>query len=290
MPEQMSAQGPQRIDVAATLRSRAPGVARWIPRILTSALERLICQEQLNRLLMDSWPARGVDFCASILRLLRVNYEVVNPDYLPGADDKRVVYVSNHPLGALDGICLIRLVGETHGPKLHFVVNDLLNAVEPLRDVFLPINKHGRQSRESSRHLDEAFAGPDPVLVFPAGLVSRRQRGGVVADLKWRKMFVQKAIESGRDIVPLHFDASNSTFFYNFTRLRRNIGLRFNFEMLLLPREIFGCVGNTFRVTVGRRIPAETLTELPPAKMAAVIKQIVYSLAPSRISKENKAP
>lgn len=280
-PQHAPAEGPQRLDVAATLRSRAPGVARWIPRFVTSGLERLICQKQLNRLLEDAWPARGVEFCKRITRLLRVDYEVVNADRLPAADDRRVVYVSNHPLGALDGICLLEMVGERHGPRVHFVVNDLLNAVDPLTDVWLPINKHGRQSRQSSQRLEDVFAGPDPIIIFPAGLVSRKQRGGEVCDLKWRKMFVQKALEYGRDIVPLHFDASNSQFFYNFARLRRLSGLRFNFEMILLPREIFACKGKKFRVTVGRRIPAETLNELAPAKMAAVIKKIVYSLAPA---------
>lgn len=123
--------------------------------------------------------------------------------------------------------------------EMKFVVNDLLTFVEPLRSIFLGINKHGDQSRDAVALLDQAFAGPAPIVMFPAGLVSRRQPDGSIADLRWQKMVVNKAISCQRDIIPLHFSGENSKFFYNFAHLRTSLGLKFNIEMARLPAEIF---------------------------------------------------
>ncbi len=119
--------------------------------------------------------------------------------------------MSNHPLGALDGITLIDWVSKIYGPGVKFIVNDLLMAVKPLDNVFLPINKHGKQSRKSSSNIEEVFAGNDPIIIFPAGLVSRKRDEGI-RDLKWQKMFINKAVQYHRDIIPVYFDGKNSPF------------------------------------------------------------------------------
>lgn len=93
------------------------------------------------------------------------------------------------------------------------MVNDLLMAVEPLSEVFLPVNKHGRQSRTSTAQIDSTFASDAPIIIFPAGLVSRKQKDGSIADLRWRKMFINKAVSTGRDIIPIYFNGQNSSFF-----------------------------------------------------------------------------
>ena len=82
-------------------------------------------------------------------------------------------------------------------------VNDLLMAVDPLRDCFVPINKHGRRVVGGKAYRRSA-CGDDPVVIYPADLVSRLGDDGKIADLEWRKMVVNKAIER-RDIVPVHF-------------------------------------------------------------------------------------
>ena len=94
---------------------------------------------------------------------------------------------------------LIDFVQRHFGGQVWFVVNDLLMHVTPLHSVFLPVNKHGSQSREALRILDEAFAGDDPIIIFPAGLVSRLRkvpfegkRRRMIADLEWKKMFVNR--------------------------------------------------------------------------------------------------
>lgn len=270
--------GPLEINVGEVLRQRIPRYWRFIPRGLVRWLERTVCQDELNRLLRDNFPRRDADFCRGVLDDLGVTVNFHNLDNLPPKELTRVLFVSNHPLGGLDGMALIDFVRTYYGVAPCFIVNDLLNAVEPLSDTFIPVNKHGAQSREAIRRLDEAFASDAPLLMFPAGLVSRRGKKGVVADLEWQKMFVAKARQYGRDIIPLHFYGENSSFFYKFAKFRRRIGLKFNIEMIYLPREVFRSRGKTFDVVVGKLIPHASLDDMPPARKAQQIRQMVYDL------------
>ena len=270
--------GPLEINVGEVLRQRIPRYWRFIPKRLVRWLERTVCQDELNRLLRDNFPRRDADFCRGVLDDLGVTVNFHNLDNLPPKEQTRVLFVSNHPLGGLDGMALIDFVRTYYGVAPRFIVNDLLNAVEPLSDTFIPVNKHGAQSREAILRLDEAFASDAPLLMFPAGLVSRRGKKGVVADLEWQKMFVAKARQSGRDIIPLHFYGENSSFFYKFAKFRRRIGLKFNIEMIYLPREVFRSKGKTFDVVVGKPIPHASLDDMPPARKAQQIRQMVYAL------------
>ncbi|MDE7387965.1 MAG: glycerol acyltransferase, partial [Muribaculaceae bacterium] len=246
-----------RVDVGGVLQSRAPGLARRLPRFVVRALENFVCQDQMNEMLDATAGLRDADFCAKVLERLGVTYTVVGADNLPPLSDRRVTLVSNHPLGGLDGIILIDMVTRIYGPGAKFVVNDLLMALKPLHGVFVPINKHGSQSRRAACDVDSAFAADDPVLVFPAGLCSRRGADGVVADLRWNKMFVTKSIEYGRTVVPIRFGGVNSGFFYNFAKWRQRLGLKFNLEMIRLPKELFLAAGSNFTVTVGNPIPPQ---------------------------------
>lgn len=266
-----------KIDVDKVLRDRAPGYYRFIPGALVRWLERTICQDDLNWLLEHNRDKRGVDFCHAVLKDLGVTYDVTGRDYMP--KDGRVIIVSNHPLGALDGIAMIDWVGKVYGKNVKFVVNDLLMNVKPLREVFLPVNKHGHQNRQDSSAIDACMAGNDPIIIFPAGLVSRKQPGGI-RDLRWQKMFINKAVEYGRDIIPVYFDAINSSFFYNFAKMRTLAGLKFNIEMIYLPREIFRSRGGKFHIKVGPTLSHTIFKGGSKAlEEARRVKRIVYNLA-----------
>jgi len=260
-----------RIDVGAVLRRR---LGRRVPRVLVAALERLVCQDRLNGMLQEAYPCRGADFCRTVLSRLDIKVAVSGLEHLPASP--RIIAVSNHPLGGLDGMALIDVFTQAYGRGVKFVVNDLLTAVEPLSDVFVPVNKHGAQSRGCARAVEEAFASDAPVLMFPAGLCSRRI-GGRVADLEWQKMFVQKARSYGRTVVPLHFVGENSSRFYRWASLRHRLGIRFNAEMVLLPSEVFRAAGSRLEIHIGRPVaPAELEGDARVA--AARIRKLVYSL------------
>lgn len=268
-----------KIDVDEVLSQRIPRYYRYIPRFIIRWIERTICQEQLNDLMAKNGDKTGAEFCAGVLESLNISYDVAGEEKLPSIENRRVIIVSNHPLGALDGMTMIDYITKLYGGNVKFVVNDLLMAIKPLSGVFLPINKHGKQSRNSSNAIDEAMAGNDPIIIFPAGLCSRRQPNGTVRDLKWRKMFVNKSIEYHRDIIPMYFDAENSSFFYKFAKLRVRLGLKFNIEMIYLPREIFRSENAKFSIKIGNSISWENLMRGKNAlRQAAEIKDIVYNL------------
>lgn len=268
-----------KIDVDAVLRQRIPGLRKILPGCAVRGIERLICQDDMNQLLESNHGKRDADFCRGVLEELNVSLKV--DGILPDPSHKRVVIVSNHPLGGLDSIAMIDWLCRYFRGNIHFLVNDLLMAIEPLRGVFLPINKHGRQSRQALNDIDNAMAGDNPIVIFPAGLVSRRGKGGVISDLEWKKMFVTKAIQHKRDIIPAYFGGNNSAFFYNFAKWRKRLGVKFNIEMILLPREVFKCRNRQFTLSFGEMIEWESLKkDRDPGHAAQKIKETVYALAP----------
>lgn len=270
-----------QIDVRQVLDTKLGARSRFVPIWLTDKLKEIIRQDELNELLLANYPLTGADFCQGVLNHLDVTVNIANPEKLPPLSDKRFIGVCNHPLGGLDGMALIKLFSDMYGEGVKFVVNDMLMAVAPLRDVFLPINKHGNQDRKAITDINEALAGDAPVIIFPAGLVSRRGKGGSIRDLTWNKMFVNKAVEFHRPVLPMYFSGHNSSFFYKFAQWRKRLGIKLNIEMVCLPGEVLKSRGKTFEVVIGDIVPWQ---DLHPGRQALDdaqrIKEKVYSLHP----------
>ena len=265
-----------KIDLESVLREKLGKKSRWIPRGIVRRLERLIHQDDMNTMLEKAYPRRGSKFCDAVLEHLDISLNVVGMENMPPKAHRKVIFCSNHPLGGLDGMSLIKFVAEYYETEPLFIINDLLMAIEPLRDVFVPVNKHGRQSREAIVAIDEAMSGDRPVIIFPAGLCSRR-RGGEIKDLQWQKMFVQKALQWGRDIVPMRFIGKNSDNFYRWARRRERMGLKFNAEMVLLPGEVFKSRGKSFTIAVAPPVRVGDLSKDTRAETQR-IREIVDSM------------
>lgn len=269
-----------QIDLDSILRARIPaGAQRMLPRFATRWLEGIVCQDRLNELLREAYPAEGSAFSDSIIRQLDLKLSIEGLENIPL--DRPVTFASNHPLGGLDGITLIKILGDLFGDdKVRFLVNDMLMHVGPLRTVFLPVNKYGSQGRESARLINEAYASDARILIFPAGLVSRLGKGGEVADLKWQKAFVVKALEYGRDIVPVRFEALNQMRFYRLARLRKKLGIKVNLEQAMLPAELCASQGKQFKVKFGKPVTCQEMiaSGKRPEQIAEDIRKLVYSL------------
>lgn len=268
------------IDLGGILRKRVSARWRWLvaPGVV-HALERLICQDDLNRLLRATWPDEGVNFAHALLREQQISIEVRGLDAIP--DGMRCIFASNHPLGGLDGITLISVLGRRYGDDaIRFPVNDMLMHVKPLAGVFVPINKYGAMGRDATRLLNDAYASDAQIPFFPAGLVSRLGADGHVADLEWKKTFVAKALEYNRHIVPVHFEALNSRRFYLTARWRKRLGLKVNIEQILLPGELVRAKGARFRITFGRPVSPDEMraSGLTHRQLAARLRDEVYAL------------
>jgi len=267
-----------RIDVDKVLRERLPKHYRYIPRFAVRWLERTICQDQLNAILLKMAGKNSVDAATAALDEMDITVRATGLEQLP---EGRYMFVSNHPLGGLDGLALISLLGNRYDKNIKFLVNDLLMAVEPLRGVFLPVNKYGSQSRAAATQIEEALKSDAQFITFPAGLCSRMQPDGTIADLPWQKAAVAHAVNYQRDIVPIFFDAHNSRFFYRFAKWRKKLGIKFNIELIFLPKEMIKQCGATLRVFIGEPIPWDSLDARAPKREAARLRDLVINMAPT---------
>ena len=273
-------QGLKPIYIEQLFRSKNPGVAKMIPGFIYSYLKKVIHQDDINDFITRYGDRKGLDFSDAILEYLHVSYQVIGEANLPSPDG-RYIFVSNHPLGGPDGIILISILG-TRYPELKFPVNDLLLNLKNLNNIFLPVNKHGAQAKDAVSALEDAYASDCQMIMFPAGLVSRKQQG-IIQDLEWQKSFVSKAIQHRRDIVPIFIDGRNSNFFYNLANFRKKIGLKANIEMLYLPDETFKQRNRTFTLYIGQPIEWESLDKSKkPIEWAQEIKRKVYLLKEGR--------
>lgn len=270
-----------KIDLKKIVASRLKGWKRHlVPDFAVGWLEHIIHQEELNGVLAYAYPKEGGEFARAVLDYFDIRLEVEGLENIPAGG--RVMFVSNHPLGGLDGIALIALLQEHYGDdRVRFLVNDLLMHVTPLGKVFLPINKYGGQGRDAARAIDEVFASDAPVLVFPAGLVSRLHDDGRVADLAWQKGFIAKALKYERDIVPIHFEAQNTGRFYRLARWRKKLGIKVNLEQAMLPGEMCKARGKRFRIVIGEPWSAAELTAEgeTPSRIADRLRTHIYTMS-----------
>lgn len=262
------------IDVDKVLEAKAPSLNKWLPSFITSWLKRKLHEEEINVIMHELRDVYGLDFNTQGLLKLGANIESVNSHHVPTTGG--IIVAANHPLGGLDGMALIKSVGELR-EDVRFFVNDVLLSLKNYGDVFVGINKLGSTSAKSLRTMEDVLLSDDAVLFFPAGLVSRKIDGKIV-DLPWKKSFVTQAIDHKRTIVPAFIEGENSKFFYNFANFRKKIGIKANIEMLFLPDEMFKQKGNTVKIHYGKPFdPALLNNSKSHTQWAHEIKRYIYS-------------
>lgn len=268
-----------QVDLDAIIKSRLPKVYRFTPRFIFTAIKKVIRQDKINDVLKHSKGLEGVEFITSSLDYMNISRVCIGKDNID--PNGHYMFASNHPLGGLDGLILVEAISSFKGGA-KIVVNDLLMVFEMLRNCFIPINKFGRQSTKYTINLNEEIASESQIIYFPSGLCSRKIKGEV-KDLDWQKSFIQKAIDSNRDIVPLFVDDLNSNFFYSVENIRKKLGIKLNIGMILLPSEMFASKGvREVRVFFGEPIKIETIinSELSINQWSDIIRKKCYDLKP----------
>lgn len=264
------------IDIDAILASKVGNKARYVPRFIVSYLKKIVHQDELNVFLANEQDKCGVEFIEDFFRFFDNSFEVEGMENLPSSG--WCTFVSNHPLGALDGMGLGMILGKRYDEKIKYLVNDLLMNIPQLKSLFVPVNVTGRQAKNLPRQVDDAFKSENHILMFPAGICSRRI-DGVIRDLKWKKTFITKSIQTQRDIVPIHFEGRNSDFFYNLANVNKFLHIKFNIAMLYLADEMFKNRGKKFKVTIGKPISWQTFDRTKkPVEWAQYVQDVVYSL------------
>ena len=267
------------IDIDDIIRSKMGAKKKYVPRPLIAWLKRIIHQDEVNRYLWDSRHKTGTEWLEECVRYLDMTLDVVGTGNLPDKNDGRLyTFVSNHPLGGEDGVALGAIIGRHYDGRFRYLVNDLLMNLPGLAPLCIPINKTGSQSRSFPAMVEQGFRSDNHILMFPAGICSRRH-GGVVRDVAWKKTFITKSVEYRRDVVPIHFGGRNSDFFYRLANFSDKYIRKVNIAMLFLVDEMYKNAHKTFRVAIGEPIPWQTFDKSrTPAEWAEFVKDRVYEL------------
>ena len=275
----MSQATEKTIDIDKILRGKMGAKAKYVPGFLVSLLKRIAHQDQVNAFLWESRDKQGTEWLEECVRYLDMTLEIRGRENLPSPDDGRLyTFVSNHPLGGEDGVALGAIIGRHYDSRFRYLVNDLLMNLPGLAPLCIPINTTGAKSRNFPAMVEAGFQSDNHMLMFPAGLCSRRKKG-VIRDLPWRKTFISKSVEYQRDVVPIHFSGRNSNFFYRLANFSDRF-LPFNLAMLFLVDEMYKNVHKKFTVTIGKPIPWQTFDKTKtPMEWAEMVKKQVYELA-----------
>ena len=267
------------IDIENILKSKMGAKAKFVPSPLVSWLKHIVHEDEVNRFLWESRNLTGTEWLEECVRYLDMTLNLEGTENLPSPDDGRLyTFVSNHPLGGADGVALGSIIGRHYDSRFRYIVNDLLMNLPGLAPLCIPINKTGRQGRDFPAMVEAGFHSDNHILMFPAGLCSRK-RNGMVRDLQWKKTFVTKSVETHRDVVPIHFGGHNSDFFYGLANVCKALHIKFNIAMLFLVDEMYKNVHKTFRVAIGKPIPWQTFDKSKtPVEWAQFVKNKVYEL------------
>jgi putative hemolysin len=265
---------PAFVDLERVIGGKSPRLLRIIPGFILRYLKRVIHQDRINDNLNRLKGVQGLEFIDEVLKEFGVKIVVEGLENVPRTG--RGLIIANHPLGGLDGLALMKVVGSVR-TDIVFPVNDLLMHIPNLRGLFIPVNKHGSNAA-NVKVFDDTFASDKLVLYFPAGLCSRKQ-GGRILDLEWKKGIVTRARRYHRDITPVHISGRNSNFFYNLANVRTTLGLKVNIEMLYLVDEMVKQKDKEITITFGRPIPASVFDRSrKDGEWAELLKAHTYCL------------
>ncbi|WP_339705950.1 1-acyl-sn-glycerol-3-phosphate acyltransferase [Algoriphagus aquimarinus] len=263
------------IDIEKAIDSKNPTLLKWMPGFMLNYIKRVTHEAWMNEVLEKVDHLHGIDYANGLIRELNIEVELVGAENIPKTGG--IIIAANHPLGGIDGIALMQAIGKVR-TDMRFLVNDLLMAFKNFHPLFIPINKHGKNSVDTLAAIESAYSESYAVLIFPAGLVSRKDESGI-RDLQWKKSFVSKAKKYKKDILPCFVGGKNSNFFYNLAYWRKRIGIKANIEMFYLADELYKQQGQKVVITVGEQVSCQSLnSSKTDGQWADHLKDVVYEL------------
>ena len=279
LTESMETITEKTVDIEKILKSKMGAKAKWVPSFAVNWLKRITHEETINQFLWENRELKGTPWLEACLVHLSTRLEVEGLENLPAKDDpRRYTFVSNHPMGGIDGVAIGSILGKQYDDNFRYLVNDLLMNLPGLAPLCIPINTTTKKSRSFPQIVEAGFQSNHHILMFPAGLCSRRHNG-IISDLPWKKTFISKSVEYHRDVVPIHFGGRNSDFFYRLSNFCDRHIKKVNIAMLFLVDEMYKNTGNTFHVKIGKPIPWQTFDKSKsPNEWAAYVKDQVYNL------------
>mgnify|MGYP002624142487 CR=1 FL=1 len=279
MDKQSSNNSHKTIDIVRIMRSKMGDNVNKVPRFVIAYLRKILHEDQINGFLAEHNDIVGTPWLEACVDYLQMTLHVEGMENLPDKNDgKQYTFVSNHPLGGIDGVALGSIIGKHYDDNFRYLVNDFLMNLPGLAPLCIGINKTGSQSRSFPAMVEEGFQSDKHMIMFPAGLCSRKINGKI-QDLTWKKTFISKSVQYQRDVVPIHFIGQNSNFFYRLANFSDKYIKKVNVAMVYLVDEMYKNVGKTFTIRFGKPIPWQTFDKSKTAaEWAQYVKGLVYEL------------
>ncbi len=263
-----------QIDIDKILQEKSPKLKFWIPKFIVTWFKNFIHQDEMNRVLREGNNLNGVEFAQYVIDVMGSKITFVGLENIPKTGG--CIVASNHPLGGLDGMALMVGVSKVRD-DFKFLANDILMHIAPLKDHFIPVNKLSKNSKNHLSLISNEYRSNKAILVFPAGLCSRKINGKIV-DLPWQKSVISKSIEHQLPIVPTFIEGENSKMFYRVANFRKFLSLKFNIEMLMLPDELHKQKGKAITVYFGKPIDYTKFSKKKIWADAQQLKNFVYQI------------
>lgn len=221
-----------------------------------------------------------LEFLNAILDEFQIKFEIPEEDLKRLPKDGAYITISNHPLGGIDGILLLKLMLERE-PNFKIIANFLLHRIEPMKPYIMPVNpfenhKDAKSSvigiKETLRHLKDG----KPLGIFPAGEVSTYKDGKLVVDKTWEEGAIKVIRKAQVPVVPIYFHAQNSRFFYLLSKINPTL------RTAKLPSELLTQKDRIIKVRIGKPISiAEQNEHTTIDDYAEFLRKKTYMLANS---------
>ncbi len=241
-------------------------------------LMKVLKISKLNAIYDKNKHLKDVDFLNAILDQLQIKFEIPEADLKRLPKDGAYITISNHPLGGIDGVLLLKLMLERE-PDFKIIANFLLHRIEPLKPYIMPVNpfenhKDAKSSvigiKETFRHLKEG----KPLGMFPAGEVSTYKDGKLMVDKPWEEGAIKVIRKAQVPVVPIYFHAKNSRFFYLLSKLDDTL------RTAKLPSEVFSQKDRIIKVRIGKPISVTEQNEhVSIEEYAEFLRKKTYMLA-----------
>jgi putative hemolysin len=268
---------PKLIDIEKVFKEKNPRLYRWTPKFLVNYIKKLINEDRINQFQERNNDVYELDFCAAAIAEIGAQVSYEGLENIP--EQEPFILVSNHPLGGLDGMALIQVVGKKR-TDIEFLVNDILTNFKNFGRLFVPVNKIGANASENLKRIENIYAtSTGGVMLFPAGLVSREMNDGSIQDLEWNKSFVTRAIKYQKNVIPVHIQGRLSNRFYRIARWRKKLGIKLNIEMMFLADEMFKQADKGIHFVIGKPIaPAKFTSVKKPKQWAEEVRRYIYTM------------
>jgi putative hemolysin len=260
--------------------SKVLGVSkyRFFGTFIGWLLMKLLSISTINKIYNNHKHKKDIDFLNGILGEFKIEFEIPEEDLKRIPKDGPFITISNHPLGGIDGILLLKLLLQER-PDYKIIANFLLHRIEPLKPFVMPVNpfethKEAKSSIAGIKSALQHIRNGNPLGIFPAGEVSTYRDGKLMVDKPWEEGAVKLIKKAQVPVIPIYFHAKNSRMFYVLSKISDT------FRTAKLPSELLSQKRRVIKVRIGKPISVKDQdTYKDISSFSEFIRKKTYMLA-----------